>query len=217
MPLRLPTGNNAPEKKNIGITRKFMIRGNACMSSMREPTVVPMAVKSMAIKNMKTAATGSSRVVLDTKAGDQAKAEDDKSLDHCDCRAAERPAKDDLDAGDRRDEGLFQEAELLVPEYLDAGKHRGKQDGHRDDARGEELDVIAVAGFLVSGTEPKSHREEKEERLGQGGEDAGARAAVALELPEPEDVDDAHVLPQTRPMARCGLSRRPPHRGWRGR
>src|ERR1700733_6216064 len=52
------SGNSAPDRKKIGSTRKFITIGNACMSGMTEPIVVPKAAKRIAINNRKNSATG---------------------------------------------------------------------------------------------------------------------------------------------------------------
>ena len=52
------SGNKAPERKNNGMIKKFIIKENACMSSSNEAMVVPMAVNNTAIMIMKTIANG---------------------------------------------------------------------------------------------------------------------------------------------------------------
>ena len=51
------SGNNAPERKNIGMMTKFIINENACISSILDAIAVPKAAKSIAIKNIKTKAS----------------------------------------------------------------------------------------------------------------------------------------------------------------
>jgi hypothetical protein len=50
-------GNNAPERKNVGMMMKFIMSWNHCISSSFDATAVPKAVKSTAIKNMNPNAT----------------------------------------------------------------------------------------------------------------------------------------------------------------
>ncbi len=59
---RSSMGNIAPERKKIGIMMKFIISGNACMSSSREAIAVPAAVNSSAIMYMYTNARGKNSI-----------------------------------------------------------------------------------------------------------------------------------------------------------
>ena len=95
---------------------------------------------------------------------------------------------------DGGDEGFFEEAELAVPDHFDAGEDRGKQNRHADDAGGEELDVVAAAGFLVDGAKAVTEGDQEEQGLAEGADDAGLGAVVAFELAEPEDVYGSHLI-----------------------
>ena len=52
------TGKSAFEKKNSGMTRKFMMSSKPCISSKLEAMAVPMAVNRTAIRNMNSIANG---------------------------------------------------------------------------------------------------------------------------------------------------------------
>jgi hypothetical protein len=54
---KLSKGNNAHERKNNGITRKFITNWNPCISSINDAIAVPKAVKSNDIRNMNKNAT----------------------------------------------------------------------------------------------------------------------------------------------------------------
>ena len=54
----LSKGKTAPDKKKIGIIRKFIIIGKACMSSNCEAIATPSAVNKIAIRNMNKNANG---------------------------------------------------------------------------------------------------------------------------------------------------------------
>ena len=60
-------GNNAPDKKNVGMMRKLIINGNACISSSIVAIAVPNAVKTNAIRNMMRRATGSKKILSGLK------------------------------------------------------------------------------------------------------------------------------------------------------
>ena len=51
------SGNNAPERKNSGITKKFMISWNPCISFNGDAIAIPRAVNKTATKNI----TGSAK------------------------------------------------------------------------------------------------------------------------------------------------------------
>jgi len=51
-------GKSAPDKKNIGITRKFIIRWKPSISSKTEAIAVPKAVKNKDIRSIKRKASG---------------------------------------------------------------------------------------------------------------------------------------------------------------
>jgi hypothetical protein len=55
---RFSKGKRAPERKNIGITRKFITKGKALISSNKEAMAVPKAVKNRAISTMNKKAKG---------------------------------------------------------------------------------------------------------------------------------------------------------------
>ena len=71
-------------------------------------------------------------------------------------------------------------------------KMAGEQHRHRDDARREKLDVVALSGALEHGTEAEAERQQKQQRLSERSDNPRARAEVAFDLPQPQNVDDAH-------------------------
>src|SRR5207248_3254904 len=87
---------------------------------------------------------------------------------------------------------LLQKAELTIPNELDAVEDAGEEDGHRDDARREELDVVPLAGALEDRAEPEPERQQEQQRLPERADDARPRSEVAFDLPQPEHVDDRH-------------------------
>ena len=98
----------------------------------------------------------------------------------------QRAADHDRDARHGSHQGFLQEAELAVPDELDAGEDGCEQDGHADHAGREELDVVALAGFLEDRTETEAQRDQEQQRLAQRSDDAGARADIALQLAQPQ-------------------------------
>ena len=94
-----------------------------------------------------------------------------------------------MDARHRRDQRLLQEAELAVPQQADAGEDRGEQHRHPDDAGRDELEVAALAGLLEDGPEAEAQRQQVQQRLAERRDDLRARARVALQLAQPQDVN----------------------------
>ena len=107
-------------------------------------------------------------------------------------RAAERPADHDIQARYRRHQGLFQKSKLPVPNELDAGKDRGENDAHADNARREEIKIIPLPCFRKNRTKPVAQREQKQERLTERADYAGLRPEVPLQFPQPHDVNGVH-------------------------
>ena len=158
---------------------------------------VPIAVKNMAIRIMKTNATGKQRRAFKAEPGNQANHENNGSLKQRHRRASQRAAQRNLQARDRRDQRLLQESELAVPDNFDPGKNRRKKNSHGNDSRGQELDVISAAGLGERGAETEAQRQQEQQRLPERADDARGRAAIALELPQPENVDGSHRPLQT--------------------
>ena len=139
------SGKSAPDRKKIGITRKFMISWKPCMFCSVEPIAVPSAANTTAISAMNSERERQRRGVRRPESGNQADDHDQQPLDDRDGRAAERAADHDLQARHRRDERFLQEPELAVPQQADAGEDRREQHRHADDARRDELQVAALA------------------------------------------------------------------------
>ena len=76
----------------------------------------------MAISTMKTKRQRNGSELCGAEAGDQADDRGRAALNDGDGGAAERAADHDLDARDRGDQRLLEEAELAVPEHADAGE-----------------------------------------------------------------------------------------------
>ena len=111
--------------------------------------------------------------------------EHQQSLHGGDGGAAERAADHDVQAVYGRDERLFKETELTVPDDLDAGKDGGEDDAHANDARREELEIISFPCFREHRSEPITEREQKEQWLAERAHDARLRAQIALDLAKP--------------------------------
>src|SRR5216117_381636 len=94
----------------------------------------------------------------------------------------------------RRDEGLFQESELAVPQHGDPREHGRKQHGHADHAGRHELEVAPLAGAPEHGAEPEAEHAQVHERGAERGHDLDARAQVFLHFPQPQNEDDGHAL-----------------------
>src|SRR5581483_3856078 len=114
------------------------------------------------------------------------------SLDQRDGRAAQRTADHNADAGNGGHQRLFQKSELAIPQQGDPRKDGGEQDGHADDAGGDELKIAAVSRLLKDGAESEAEGQKIEKRLAERGGDLRAGAQVALEFAEPQDIDRAH-------------------------
>jgi len=59
----------------------------------------------------------------------------------------------DLEARDRRHQSFLQEAELAIPDDLDAAEYGGEKNPHRDDAGSQKLQVIALTGTRKNRTQ----------------------------------------------------------------
>ena len=125
----------------MGIIRKFITIWNPCMVRMRAATATPSALSANA--NRKIIGISST-----TPRNDQLHAhkrrenEDDNPLEHRLGRATERLADSHRGAMDRRDEHLFQETELTIPDDRHRAEDRREQHRHPDDAGEDELHVL---------------------------------------------------------------------------
>jgi len=104
----------------------------------------------------------------------------DAPLDQRDRGAAERASEHDLEPRHRGHQRFLQKAELAVPDDLDAAEDGREQDAHRDDAGRQELHVVAAAGAGEGWAEPETERQQKQGRLAERADHAGARAEIPL-------------------------------------
>ena len=77
---RLDSGYSAPERKKIGMTRKFMTSWNPCMSFSIEPMIVPSAAKTMAIRAMNSESEHHPADAVRAEPGDQADGQHERPL-----------------------------------------------------------------------------------------------------------------------------------------
>src|SRR6516225_4292962 len=160
------------------------------MSSNTEPTAVPIAVHMIAISAMNKNATGSSSGCAGRNpAARQTRKTMLPWISATVAAPSVRPSTH------RRHQGFLQEAELAVPDNLDAAEDGGEQDAHRDNARRQELHVVAAAGAGEGGPEPEPERQQEQGWLAERADHTGARAEIALQLSQPQDEDGVHRRP----------------------
>ena len=90
----------------------------------------------------------------------------------------------------------FRKPNWRVPDDLDAAEYCAEQDGHRDDARRQELHIVAAAGTGKRGPEPETQRQREQDWLAERADHAGARAEIPLQLPQPQDEYGVHQRPR---------------------
>ena len=163
------SGNRAPERKKIGITRKFMTSWKPWKSGSTEAEAVPTAVNRRG-QNHEARRPEEAMAARDVrKPSDQADARTTSiPCMHGDGGAAEGAADHDQDARHRGDQRFFQETELAVPDHLMPEKMDGEQDRHGDHAGRQELDVVALPGALEDRSEAESEGQQKQQRLAEG-------------------------------------------------
>ncbi len=198
------SGYSAPDRKNSGIITKFMMSGNACMLCMRAPIAVPNAQhttrdqchreeeqrhrherrrpkagdRRTAMNTSRpwiiaTVAPPSVRPIITHSRGTGATS---VSFRKPNCRSQIRPMPEN------------------APENSTVT---------RDDARREELQVAAVAGFRERRPEPVAEAHEIQQRLAERRDDLRGRAPPVLQRAKPENVDDVHRrLPHARAIWR---------------
>src|ERR1700674_1128234 len=145
---------------------------------------------------------GQERGVIEPEPHEQTNDENGDSLNQGHGGPAQRPAEDNLQARNRRHQRFLQEPELAIPDDFDSGKHRREKNAHGNDSGSEKLDVIAAAGFGERRTKAKTQSQQEQQRLPERTDDARPRTRIALELPEPKDVDRVQRPLQTLRMMR---------------
>ena len=130
--------------------------------------------------------------LVDAESGQQTNHDDHQALEKSHRRPTQSTPGHNQDARNGRNQSLLQKPELAVPDQLDSGEDRGEQNAHADNARREELDIVALSGSLKNGPEAESQREQKQKRLSQRRDNARARTEVTLDLAQPQNVDRAH-------------------------
>src|SRR3989344_2149238 len=108
------------------------------------------------------------------EAGKQADDQHETSLDGCRRSAAQRPAEHERSARHRRDQRLFQEPELPVPNKRHAVEDGAEDNRHADDAGSKKLEIVPLPRRLEYRAKPVPERKQKEYRLAQRADEAGA-------------------------------------------
>ena len=125
------------------------------MSCNTEPMAVPIAVNMRAMRAMNNSASGSEQRLPGRKPAARQMTKTMPPWISATVAPAERAAEHDRQPRHRRHQRFLQKAELPVPDDLDAAENRREQDAHRDDARRQELHIVAAAGAGKIGPSPK--------------------------------------------------------------
>jgi hypothetical protein len=129
------------------------------------------------------------------ESGGEADEKDNAPLDQRDRRAAERPPEHDLESRHRHHQRFVQKTVLAVRDDLDAAEYGGEQDAHRDNARRQELHVVAAARSGEARAAPPE-RQQEQDRLAERADHAGARTRIPLQLPQPQNENGVHRRPR---------------------
>ena len=117
---------------------------------------------------------------------------DNQALYHCNGSTTEGSAKHNFETRHRCNQRLLEEPETPVPQDFNTGKGSREEDAHSDDAWRQELDIITASSLRIDWSKTESKGYKEKEGLPQGSYNTRFGPEVALQLPEPEDIDDLH-------------------------